>query len=89
MPTKKVVEAAENYREELEPFYPYGDAEFDIPVQNIVQPKATMVYRPLDKTHLKKIMTQMITNPTQKPEVAELAPWNPMTGKVVTLIRYK
>jgi hypothetical protein len=79
MPTKKVVEVAKNYRKELEPFYPYRDANFNVLVQNIVQSKATMMYRPLNETHFKKIMTQMIPNLIQKPKIAELVPWNPMT----------
>jgi hypothetical protein len=76
LPDEKNIQGGKAASEALAPFYPYGrDQEFQILVKQIIEPFSTMVYRGLTRKHVQDIVTRMIKDLMQDPEVAQLVPF--------------
>lgn len=63
-------------------YYPFGiNTRFKIPVKDITQPPTTMCYRQINMQHVDNLVKQMVDNPSQNPEPADLVAYNPQTCK--------
>ena len=76
IPGKKVVESATSWLKIAEPYYTFGmENQFEIPVNLIIEPTATMCYRKMNLLHVESLMNQMVENPGITPAVAEVVAW--------------
>jgi hypothetical protein len=77
VPKNSNVKESRELLKQMENYYIFGsDSIFDIPVDCICPPPATLVYRMINRDHVKEIVESMIKNPGQEPQIADLIPFN-------------
>ena len=82
---KKVVEDSKKWLRDSDQYYSFGrNMQFEIPVENIIEPHATMCYRKMNRQHVENLMKEMIANPGITPQVAEVIACNPLDNTPLT-----
>jgi hypothetical protein len=74
-PDERLVRKGVEMREVMAPFYTWGQRVFNIPVECIVSPPPTLVYRCLNKDHVNQIALSMVKLHDREPLVADLIPY--------------
>lgn len=82
-PEAKLVRMGIESREKISKFYTFGDTVFKVPVESIVSPPPTLVYRCLNKEHAMEIARSMVKNQDREPIVADLIPYSVKNSKLV------
>ena len=74
-PDENLVKKGVEQKKLMAPFYTWGERVFDIPVECIVSPPPTLVYRCLNKDHVNQIALSMVKLMDREPLVADLIPY--------------
>jgi hypothetical protein len=74
---EKETDEAARFLQTIEPWYPFGEKTFNIPVHLFRKPPSHIVCQMLSRDHCNRVMRNMLVAPVQDPQTAVVLPFNP------------